>query len=94
MLDYIFDTEIDEDLPESRTQTITKSRQAAPTESSLEEDALTVAELAYTLYSLHGAPQPLELMRLLNTIDSQFLSDGKQKNPEEHLVEEIFGIFF
>jgi hypothetical protein len=62
-------------------------------EPFLDEQAIAALELAHSVYAFHGTPQPLEMIRLLSSLDSQFLSGDKQIHPEKHVVEELLGMF-
>ncbi len=95
MLDLCEDILFGEGPATGRMPAAQKSPQPATkaTEPSLEEQALSIAELAQSVYSLHGNPQPLEMIKLLSSFDGQFLSDGQPKDMEQRIVEELFSMF-
>lgn len=94
-MDLLFDTVVDE-TSKQRTAPLSASRitTSETDESSFEEEMLSVAELAYSLYSLHGHAQPLELMRILSSVDNSFLSEKKHDTIESYALDQILGIFF
>lgn len=95
MDDLLFDAILGETETPQRKQTPREVKRTTVSDNKdIESDLVDAAELGYNVYALHGNPNPLQLMRILASVDNAFLSEKKRGPTETYYLSHLADIFF
>ncbi len=92
MLDIFIDTILDEQPAAHETEHAETKKHAHHKEPSIEEQAMSAVELAQSVYTLHGNPNPIQMIKLLSSLDNQFLSAGTMESADKQIIEDLLGM--